>query len=151
VVTILPCTLNWEKRPVYVVEGLPTGYSQYAYSKRIIYVDKDFWSMNFSEMYDQGGALWKGWVTFFHYSKKPYEGYPINPIPGAKYNYEDEWPFSPYEVVYDMQVVHATAVEIPSGYKKPNEWTNEMAFNEPGMYDQPRTYSISYLVESGRN
>src|SRR2546427_3495160 len=72
----LPCNMNWEKRPVYVVEGLPTGYSQYAYSKRILYPDKDFWNMNYSEMYDSGGALWKVWFNIIDFSKKPYEGYP---------------------------------------------------------------------------
>jgi len=148
---MLPCTLNWEKRPVYVVEGLPTGYSQYAFSKRILYVDKDFWNMNFSEMYDQGGELWRGWVNCFHYSKKPYEGYPTVPRLEAKYNYEDEWPFTPYIVMLDMQVVHATTVDAPSGYKKPTEWTNEWSFNEPGLYNTPRPYSISHLIESGRN
>ena len=147
----LPCTLKWEKRPVYVVEGLPSGYSQYAYSKRILYPDKDFWNMNFSESYDSGGELWKAWVNCFHYSKNPYEGYPTNPVQGAKYNYEDEWPFTPYFVMLDMQAVHGTAIDAPSGYRKPTEWTHEWSFNEPGMYDLPRTYSVSYLVEAGRN
>ncbi|MCS6926416.1 MAG: DUF1329 domain-containing protein, partial [Candidatus Binatia bacterium] len=54
-----PCNINWEKRQVYVVEGIPTAYTQYAYSKRIMYIDKDFWGMSFSEMYDHGGELWK--------------------------------------------------------------------------------------------
>ncbi len=34
------------------------------YSKRILYPDKDFWNMNFSEMYDSGGELWKVRNTF---------------------------------------------------------------------------------------
>ena len=55
----LPCNIPWERRAVYVVEGIPSAYSQYAYSKRIMYIDKDFWGMNFAEMYDQGGELWK--------------------------------------------------------------------------------------------
>ena len=55
----MPCGINWEKRPVWVVEGLPTAYSQYAFSKRIMYIDKDTLGVIFMEAYDQGGELWR--------------------------------------------------------------------------------------------
>lgn len=146
----LPCNINWEKRPVYVVEGLPTGYSQYAYSKRILYPDKDFWNMNFSEMYDGGGELWKVWFNIFHYSAKPYEGYPTKPISGGKYNYEDEWPFTPNGMMTDVQVTHATKWDAPSGYAKPQDWVNEPYFNEATPLNTTSAYSINYLVQSAR-
>ena len=68
---------------MYVTEGIPSAYSQYAYSKRIMYIDKDFWGMSFAEMYDQGGELWKFWFNLFNYVSSPYKGYPANPLEGA--------------------------------------------------------------------
>ncbi len=146
----LPCNANWEKRPVYVVEGLPTGYSQYAYSKRILYPDKDFWNMNFSEMYDSGGELWKVWMNIFDFSKKPYEGYPTKPIPGGKYNYEDEWPFTANALVTDVQTSHATKADAPSGYTKPQDWVNEWYFNESTPLNTAGAYSVNFIIENAR-
>ena len=92
---LMPCNVvSWEKRPVWLIKGVPTGYSQYAYSKRLMYIDKDFHSMYelLPSMFDQGGVLWRVVAgNIFNYTKKPYEGYPTKPLPGAKYNYEDEW------------------------------------------------------------
>jgi len=146
----LPCKMNWEKRPVWVVEGLPTGFSQYAYSKRIMYPDKEFWNMNFSEMFDSGGELWKVWWNIFNFAKKPYAGYPAKPIPGGKYNYEDEWPFTPNGMMADIQVAHSTKWDAPSGYTKPTEWVNEWYFNEPTPLNTTSAYSINYLIQSAR-
>jgi hypothetical protein len=146
----MPCNQPWEKRPVFMVEGLPTGYSQYAFSKRIFYIDKDFWSMNFSEMFDQGGELWKVWFNMFTYGKKPYEGYPTKPLQGGKYNYEDEWPFTPHGMQVDVQTVHTTKWDAPSGYTKPQDWVNEWYFNEATAINTEAAYSVNYLIQSAR-
>jgi len=145
-----PCNIDWEKRKVWVVEGIPTAYSQYAYSKRILYPDKDFWNMNYDEMYDPGGELWKCWFNIFDFSTKPYEGYPIKPLDGGKYNYEDEWPFTPNGMMVDIQTVHSTKWDAPSGYTKPSEWLTEWYFNEDVEINTTKAYSINYLVESAR-
>ena len=144
----LPC-VSWEKRKVWVVEGIPTGYgTQYAYSKRILYLDQDFFGPGIAEMYDQGGELWKGIVNCTFYSKKPYEGYPAKPIQGGKYNYEDEWPFTPNGILADVQQTHATTFDAPSSYTKPSEWVNEWYFNEEVPINTEQAYSVSYLIES---
>ncbi|MGH8008695.1 MAG: DUF1329 domain-containing protein, partial [Candidatus Binatia bacterium] len=147
---MMPCDADWEKRPVWVVEELPTGYSQYAYSKRLIYLDKDFYSMSFTEMFDQGGELWRIWWNIFNYSKKPYEGYPTKPLPGGKYNYEDEWPFTPHGMGADLQTIHSTKWDAPSGYTKPTEWTNEWYFNEDVAINKEPAYTVNFLTQSGR-
>ncbi|MGH7961286.1 MAG: DUF1329 domain-containing protein [Candidatus Binatia bacterium] len=146
----MPCNINWEKRPVYVVEGLPSGYSQYAFSKRIFYIDKDFWNMNFSEVYDQGGELWKIWFNMFEYSKKPYEGYPTKPLTGGEYNYTDEWPFTPHGMMADIQTAHASKWDAPSGYTQPINWVNEWYFNEATPINRASAYSVNYLIRSAR-
>lgn len=145
-----PCDIPWEKRPVWVVEGLPTAYSQYAYSKRIMYLDKDFLGMNFAEVYDQGGELWKLWFNIFNYVSKPYEGYPTRPLEGGKYNYEDVWAFTPNGMMADLQTSHATKWDAPSGYVKPDQWVTEWYFNEATPINTERAYSINYLIQSAR-
>ena len=145
-----PCNINWEKRKVWVVEGIPTAYSQYAYSKRIMYPDKEFWNMNYDEMFDQGGELWKCWFNIFDFATKPYEGYPIKPLDGGKYNYTDEWPYTPNGMMVDVQTTHATKWDAPSGHVKPNEWLTEWYFNEAVEINTTQAYSINYLIESAR-
>ena len=147
----LPCNINWEKRAVHVVEGIPSAYSQYAYSKRIMYIDKDFWGMSFAEMYDQGGELWKIWFNMFNYVKTPYEGYPTKPIEGAKYNYEDVWAFTPHGQGADVQLAHSTKWDAPSGYaKSKEEWTQEWYFNEATEINTPEAFSVNFLIRSAR-
>jgi hypothetical protein len=145
-----PCKIPWEKRAVYVVEGLPTAYSQYAYSKRIMYIDKDFWGMNFAEVFDQGGELWKLWFNIFNYVAKPYEGYPIRPLEGGQYNYEDAWAFTPNGMMADLQTSHATKWDAPSGYVKPEQWSSEWYFNEATPINTERAFSVNFLIQSAR-
>lgn len=147
---MMPCNVDWEKRPVWLIEGVPTGYGQYAYSKRHMYIDKDFYSMSFSEMFDQGGVLWRVWWNIFNYSKKPYAGYPTKPLPGAKYNYEDEWPYTPHGMQADLQTAHSTKWDAPSGYAKPTDWTNEWYFNEAVPINTESAYTVNFLIQSGR-
>ena len=148
-VAFMPCT-RWEKRPVYVVEGLPTGYSQYAFSKRIFYPDREFWNMNFSEQFDQGGELWKVWFNLMVYGPKPYEGYPTKPLTGGKYNYTDDWAFTPHGMQADLQTAHSSKWDGPSGYTKPQDWVNEWYFNEATPINTEAAYSVNYLIQSAR-
>ena len=145
-----PCKINWEKRPVWVVEGLPTAYSQYAFSKRIMYIDKDTLGVVFMEAYDQGGELWRVFFNMFSFSKKPYEGYPARPLEGGQYNYEDEWAFDPHGMTADLQTAHGSPWDAPSGYSKPSEWVNEWYFNEPVRINTPEAFSINFLIQSAR-
>jgi len=146
----MPCNVPWEKRPVWVVEGIPTAYSQYAFSKRLMYIDKETLGVIFMEAYDQGGELWKLFFNLFNYTKKPYEGYPARPISGGKYNYEDEWPFDPNGMMMDIQTVHSSKWDAPSGYVKPQDWVNEWYFNEAVSINTPEAFSINYLIQSAR-
>jgi hypothetical protein len=147
----MPCDIPWEKRPVWVVEGIPTAYSQYAYSKRLMYLDKDFLGMNFSEIFDQGGELWKIWFNIFHYVSKPYEGYPTRPLEGAKYDYApDVWAFTPHGMVADLQVAHASRWDAPSGFTKPEEWTAEWYFNEATPINTEKAFSMNALIQGAR-
>lgn len=145
-----PC-VSWEKRQVWVVEGTPTAYPRsYAFSKRIFYVDRDFFSPLIYEMYNQQGELWKATVGSIFYSKKPYEGFPAKPLKDAKYNYEEEQHFVPSWVLVDMLQNQATIGEAPSSKKKITDRENEWYFNEPVAEAAPDAYSTNFLVQSGR-
>ena len=147
---VLPCGVPWEKRKFWVIEGIPTGYSQYGYSKRVVYLDADNFGPVWNESYDSGGELWRSIVPYFNWGKKPYEGYPANPVQGGKYNYTDDWPFLPNGMAIDLQVVHATTWDAPSSYSKPSEWQNEWYFNEDIPINTPAAFTINYLIQSAR-
>ncbi|MBI3796894.1 MAG: DUF1329 domain-containing protein [Deltaproteobacteria bacterium] len=146
----MPCDIPWEKRPVWVIEGLPTAYSQYAFSKRIMYIDKDTLAPATMEAYDQGGELWKVFFNLFNYTKKPYDGYPTRPLPGGKYDYEDEWAFDPHGMMADLQTAHGCPWDAPSGLTKPSDWVNEWYFNEAVPINTEQAFSINYLIQSAR-
>jgi hypothetical protein len=54
----VPLDEVWEVRPFYVVEMLPKD-PNYAYSKRILYIDKIMYGAPYNEDYDRAGKLWK--------------------------------------------------------------------------------------------
>ena len=96
----------WEKRRVYVIEGI-SKLPQYAYSKRVIYVDKEAWLIPYSDIYDRSGELWKIWINDFGFRKKAFDG------PGV-IEYPDEMGFDAAIVMVDMQLEHATRAALPS-------------------------------------
>ena len=129
---------EWEKRDVWVLEGR-SKLPQYAYSKRVLYVDKEVFVIVYSDMYDRGGELWKIWINNWRFD---YEAYPGAP------RYEEITPFIPSIVMVDMQLEHATRASTPS-HRFPGE---------PGWYwhqgEQSGTtesqFTIAELVASGR-
>lgn len=95
----------WEKRRAYVVEGV-SKLPQYAYSKRVIYIDKEAWIIPFTDIYDRSGELWKIWINDFSFRKQA-------PVGGA-ITYPDEMGFVPAIVMVDIQLEHATKASLPS-------------------------------------
>jgi hypothetical protein len=95
----------WEKRRVYVMEGI-SKLPQYAYSKRVLFIDKETWGIPYSDIYDRSGELWKIWINNVSFRKS---------VPGSNaIVYEDERPFAPAIVMVDMQLEHATKASLPS-------------------------------------
>jgi hypothetical protein len=96
----------WEKRRVHVIEGI-SKLPQYAYGKRVIFVDKEAWVIPYSDIYDRSGELWKIWINDMSFRKKAFEG--ANAI-----EYPEERGFIPAIVMVDMQLEHATRAALPS-------------------------------------
>jgi len=128
---------NWEKRTAYVVEGVPKQ-PQYAYGKRLIFVDKDTYFIAYSDIFDRAGQLWKVWINQFSFKKRATSSY------GDEY--PDEMPFNPSITMVDMQLSHATKAALPS-WKYPGEqgwYFNQGA--KSGMSEE--FFTIAHLIAS---
>ena len=106
----------WEKRKVHVVEGT-SRLPQYAYSKRTLYVDKEFWRSPIEDIYDHRGQLWKVLIDFFSFRPKAFEGAKL-----ASYGYDAG--FMPYEIIVDVQAHHSSSSIQPlaSRYQGEEGW-----------------------------
>ena len=96
----------WEKRRVYVVEGM-SKLPQYAFSKRVLFIDKEGWGIPYSDIYDRGGELWKIWINDVAVRRKFSNA-------ADAIEYPDEMVFAPAIVMVDMQLEHATRAALPS-------------------------------------
>ncbi len=102
-------------------------------------VDKEIFVIDYSDMYDRGGELWKFWINNWRFAHEAFPGAP---------HYEEITPFIPSIVMVDMQLEHATRASTPS-HRYPGE---------PGWYwhqgEQAGTteqqFTIAELIESGR-
>ncbi len=129
---------TWEKRKVYVIEGV-SKLPQYAYGKRVIYVDKETYYVAFSDIYDRSGQLWKVWVNQWAFKKRASPSYGIT--------YEDEMPYQPSITMVDMQLNHATKAALPSA-KYPGEegWYFNQG-NKSGISEE--FFTIANLIANG--
>jgi hypothetical protein len=128
----------WEKRKVWVVEGV-SKFPQYAYSKRVIYVDKEAWVVLYSDIYDRAGNLWKVWVNDYSFRKS---------TPVGKVQYEDEMGFGPAILMIDVQGSHATKAALPSPRFPGEEGTFFNQGEKSGTTEQ--FFTIAALIESAR-
>jgi hypothetical protein len=129
----------WEKRKVYVVEGT-SKLPQYAYSKRVLFIDKETWGIPYSDIYDRSGELWKIWINDVSFRKS---------VPGNNaIVYEDEMPFVPAIIMVDMQLEHATKASLPSP-RFPGEqgWYYHQG-EKAGITDD--WFTVAALVAAGR-
>ena len=130
----------WEKRKTYVVEGV-SKLSQYAYSKRVLFIDTETFAVPYSDIYDRSGQLWKIWVNEFSFRKQPF--------PGAKLSvYPEEQAYLPSIVMVDTQLQHATKASLPSS-RFPGEegWYFNLGEKSGTSEDY---FTIANLIESGR-
>lgn len=129
---------NWEKRQVYVVEGTPK-LPQYAYGKRLLFIDKETYLVAYSDIFDRSLQLWKVWVNEWSFKKQATSTYGIQ--------YPDEMPFQPSITMVDMQLSHATKAALPSA-KYPGEqgWYYNQGAKDGAT---PDFFTVAALIESG--
>jgi hypothetical protein len=133
---------RWEKRKVYVIEGT-SRLPQYAYGKRVLYIDSEAWVVLASDIYDKRGELWKVWIEYFSFRKQ---------APGSDLVYEDEMGFTSATMV-DTQMNHATVIMIPGpNSPDPNTWYFNQGPNARSPYASGNTedvFTISHLISAG--
>jgi hypothetical protein len=96
----------WEPRQVYAVEGV-SRLPQYAYGKRVIFIDKEAYVVTSTDIYDRSGQLWKVWINDWGFRKEA--------IPGAKLSrYSEDMAYQNAFVMIDTQLVHMTKGALPS-------------------------------------
>jgi hypothetical protein len=129
----------WEKHRVHVVEGV-SRLPQYAYSKRVLYIDKDIFAIPYSDMYDKAGNLWKIWINDVRFARAPFPN-------AATAVYDYEVPFAPAITMVDMQLMHATRASLPS-HRFPGE--EGWYYNFGDRRDTtPEQFTVAELITSG--
>lgn len=133
---------NWELRPnMYIIEGRPR-VSNYAYSKRVIYVDQEVFMIPYSDLYDKNEELWKTVIQSLRTSTKP------NPM--VDLEYPEERMFLYAFTVLDLQLGHGTRAAIP-GMQFPDEagWYIDIGLSDENSVDQD-WFQVSALISAGR-
>lgn len=96
---------SWEPRRVYVVEATPRS-PKYDYGKRILYVDRESFSVVYSDIYDQSGQLAKVLVNLISF-----HGISDSSSLAAG---DGDFPHYSALVMVDVQSSHATRITIPA-------------------------------------
>ncbi len=131
---------SWEPREVYVLEGR-SRLPGYAYSKRIIYLDRESFVVAYTELYDQRGRLWKAWINKWNIGRSVFAG-----ARRAVYDYEQQ--FLPGITMVDMQLDHATRCSLPSPQVSDEEgWYFNFGDAEGTTED---AFSLSRVISQGR-
>ncbi len=131
---------TWEMRDVYVLEGR-SRLPGYAYSKRVIYLDRHSFVIPYTELYDHAGELWKAWVNQWKIGREAFPGAKV-----AVYDYEQQ--FLPAVTMFDMQLDHATRCTIPSrSFPKEEGWYLNVG---PDVGTNESNVGLSAIINSGR-
>jgi hypothetical protein len=128
---------NWEERDVYVLEG-SSKQAQYAYGKRVIFIDKETYRIPFTDIYDRAGQLWKVWINQYGFRKR------ASPTYGMEY--PDEMPYLHSISMVDMQLSHATRAALPSPKYAGEEGWYWNQGDKAGVTEE--FFTIAHLIES---
>ena len=131
---------TWELRDVYVLEGR-SRLPGYAYSRRVIYLDRESFVIAYTELYDQAGELWKAWVNQFKIGTRPFPG-----AVRSVYDYEQQ--YIPGLSMFDMQLGHATRCRLPSpAFPGEEGWYFNFGDAEGTTEDK---FNLSGIIAQGR-
>ena len=128
---------TWEPRDVWVIEGTPKQ-PQYAYGKRVLFIDKESYFIAYSDIYDKAGQLWKVWLNNWGFRPK------VSPTYGD--TYQSDMPFQASISMVDTQLTHATRAALPST-KFPGEpgwYYNQGA--KTGLTEE--FFTIAHMIEA---
>jgi hypothetical protein len=135
----------WEKRNMWVIEGV-SKLPQYAYGKRVIFIDKESLVVAYSDIYDRNSELWKVWIDNHQFRTQAF--------PGAPTKYEEERDFYAGLAMVDMQLMHATYVPHPGSEPAGHEgWYFNKGTESATKYKPggavPDSFTVAKLIEQG--
>jgi hypothetical protein len=145
-----------EIRNTIVIEGVPSGFNQYAFAKRLLYIDKESYMAQYNEGYDQGGELWKTWYMMSDTGTSPHalqleaDG-SVKVVPTGTVSppqYQTDHIFPTHGGVVDMQLNHTSKWDCPDGYLHPNLGIKHWYHNTAKEWNMPDTFTINYLIKS---
>jgi len=129
----------WELRDVWVVAGR-SKLPQYAYSRRVIYLDKEIYRIPYTELYDRAGELWKVWVNNYRFAEAPRAG--------STYAFDWEVAYRPSIAMVDLQLEHATFCALPSTvFPGEQGWYINLGEKE-GAFEE--FFDLNTLLSAGR-
>ena len=129
----------WEPRRVWIVAG-HSKLPQYAYSRRVIYLDKEIVRIPYTELYDRAGELWKVWVNNYRFAKAPRTG--------ATYGFDWEVAYRPSITMVDLQLEHATYCALPStAFPGEQGWYINLGAKEGAVEE---FFDLNTLLSGGR-
>jgi hypothetical protein len=135
---------TWEPRTTYVIEGV-SKLPQYAYGKRIIYIDKESYIVTYEDIFDRAGQLWKVWIDHYTLRKQGKSGTP---------KYDEEQAFYTGFTMIDMQLNHATYVPHPGPDTESDGWHfnagAESATESTPEGSVPAAFTVPYLISRGQ-
>jgi len=128
---------------MWVVEGV-SKLPQYAYGKRVIFIDKEAMVVAYSDIYDRNSELWKVWIDNHQFRTQAFPG-------GPKYDEERDW----YAglVMADMQLLHGTYVPHPGEDGKEGWFFNKGAESRTKYKPDgavPESFTVAKLIEQGQ-
>jgi len=129
---------DWETRDAWVVEGT-SKLPQYAYGKRLLFIDKNTYLVAFSDIFDHDGQLWKVWMNEWSFRNQAF--------PNAHYTYDTPFAFLPSIVMVDVQLQHATRAALPSlAYPGEEGWY----FNKGAEVGNTEDFfTVAHLIAAG--
>jgi len=130
----------WEPRRVWVVEAR-SKFRQYAFGKRVLYVDQEAFLIPNCDSYDRAGQLWKAQTNLYAQLTAL--------TPDSKLaRYDDPMVHQLSTVIMDVQLSHVTSTAIPSTRAKAPDSYLLNGGAKRGVTE--KYFTVADLVATGR-
>jgi hypothetical protein len=126
---------QWEPRKVWVIEAT-SKFNNYAYGKRVLYIDQEAYLIPHSDIYDKAGELWKAWVNLF--------GIPTIEVDPK----DDNVLYGAAAVIYDTQLSHCTKSAMPSQKSAGRKSIFINKGQAAGVTEE--FFTVAHLIATGR-
>lgn len=130
----------WEPREFYIIaaRSLIPGYN---FSLRVLYVEVETYGIPFTEVYDNDGQLWRGYI-------QQYKSGLRKSTPQSTRTYDADLVFLGGVTVFDMQLNTSSRCEFPAADSTNREGWVYYAGNDGGP--EPEDFEVASFIKEGR-